>query len=51
MIGRPAPEEEKDPFKLMGNDSLVASKEVEKLDVESWKEEENQTGAKDAAFA
>ena len=51
VIGRPAPEEEKDPFKLMGNDSLVASKEVEKLDVESWKEEENQTGAKDAAFA
>jgi len=51
VIGRPAPEEEKDPFKLMGNDSLVASKEVEKLDAESWKEGENQAGAKDAAFA
>jgi len=32
VFNRPAPEEEKDPFKLMGNGSLVAPKEVEESD-------------------
>jgi len=40
VFNRLAPEEEKDPFKLMGNGSLVAPKEVEESDTKSLKFED-----------
>jgi len=40
VFNRPAPEEEKDPFKLMGNGSLVAPKEVEEPDTKGSKFED-----------